>query len=76
MKKNVFLLFAALLFSATSVLAQGGTTGPLTWNIDNGTLTISGNGAMPDYDYPDYAPWFPYRTTIHTIVMGTGVTTI
>jgi hypothetical protein len=24
------------------------TAGPLNWTLDNGTLTISGEGAMPD----------------------------
>ena len=35
--------------------AQGGTTGPLTWKIENYILTISGNGEMPDYWPPDPA---------------------
>jgi hypothetical protein len=30
-------------------MAESGTAGPLRWNISGNTLTISGNGAMPDY---------------------------
>lgn len=30
----------------------------VTWALDeNGTLTISGTGAMDDYSYNDRAPW-------------------
>ena len=83
MKRHLFLLIIAALFSATSVFAQGGTTGPLTWNLSGGTLTISvtdgGTGAMPDYaDWydPDSAPWQEYEASIHTAIMESGVTSI
>ena len=77
MKKLTFTLLIATLFSVASVFAQGGTTGPLTWNIENGTLTISGEGDMPDYDiYPDTAPWSEYNLSIHTVVIETGVSSI
>jgi len=74
MKKHL-LLITAMLFSMASTFAQGGTTGPLTWNLNGGTLTISGTGVMPDYEW-DEVPWGEYQETIHTIVIGTGVTTI
>jgi hypothetical protein len=78
MKKNILLLAAAMLFSVASALAQSGTTGPLTWNINNGKLTISGEGAMPDYSPNNYyyAPWHRHQEYIDTIVMETGVTSI
>jgi hypothetical protein len=56
--------------------AQGGQTGPLTWNLNNGTLTISGNGAMPDYDFLILAPWTPYYENITIVVIENGVTSI
>ena len=68
-----------MLFSISTAFAQGGTTGPLTWKLENGTLTISGNGAMPNYSnggYYSFTPWHEYRKTIHTIVIHTGVTSI
>jgi len=55
----------------TSTSAQSGITGSLTWKINNNTLTISGNGAMPDYLY---APWYPYRASIINVVMENGIT--
>ena len=70
-----FFICGILLLGMTSVFAQGGTTGPLTWNLSDGTLTISGNGAMPNYMW-NGAPWYPYRASIHTVVMKNGVTTI
>lgn len=42
----------------TGTLVRG-TTGDLTWTIQNSTLTFSGNGEMGDYDTAKYcyAPW-------------------
>lgn len=56
----------------------GGTTGNLTWvmNSNNGTLTISGTGAMPDYDYSGHAPWYNYCSAINTVIVSEGVTSI
>ena len=76
MKKLTFTLLIATLLNVANVFAQGGTTGPLTWNLNGGTLTISGSGAMPDYGYPDYAPWYEYQESIHAVVMENSVTTI
>ena len=73
--KRHFLLITAMLFSIATAFAQGGTTGPLTWQLNGNTLTISGEGAMPDYGYNE-APWYEYRESIHTAVMEIGVTTI
>ena len=75
MKKRITFFIAIILFSATVIFAQGGTTGPLTWNLNSGTLTISGNGAMPDYELWE-APWYEYAESIHTTVIGAGVTII
>lgn len=49
----------------------------LTWAVDeNGTLTISGTGAMTDYAYSLRAPWYGYRTRITAVVAEAGVTSI
>ena len=74
MKKHL-LLITAMLFSIAIAFAQGGTTGPLAWNLENDTLTIRGEGAMPDYKF--YAPWVPsHGSPIHTIIIKEGVTSI
>jgi hypothetical protein len=75
-----FFLFAISLAGITTVQAQtSGTTGPLTWTVssDNTTLTISGNGAMPDYVMGVWGPWMdPFFEYLTTIVIEEGVTTI
>lgn len=41
-----------------------------------GTLTISGTGAMTDYTYPNGLPWADYRNNVKRVVIGRGVTGI
>ena len=76
--KKILLLVIAILLSVANTFAQGGTTGPLTWQISNDTLYISGEGAMPDYDdyYGMYAPWIDYMNAIFTLVIGDSVNRI
>ena len=75
MRKILFLL-TAMLFSAASAFAQGGTTGSLTWELNDDILTISGEGEIPDYDWSNMAPWYDYRHSIITVVMANGITSI
>ena len=73
MKKFFITLLG--LFIAFGAFAQSGTTGNLTWTISDGTLTISGTGAMPDYiSYS--APWYSYKSSIAAAVVSEGVTSI
>jgi hypothetical protein len=54
-----------------------GTCGEnLTWifNKKDGVLTISGNGAIPDYAYTNSNPWYSHPIT--TVVIGDSVTSI
>ena len=46
------------------------------WSLGNGTLTISGTGDMDDFSYPDYAPWYSSRSSIKTVIIKNGVTSI
>ena len=83
MKKHITrLLFAALLLLAlcigASAAGTSGKCGPSAyWSFDSstGTLTISGSGAMNDYEYGDY-PWMDYRNSSQTIVIGDQITQI
>lgn len=43
---------------------------------DKTTLTISGTGAMAGYDEPKSQPWYNSRSTITTVVLESGVTTV
>jgi len=48
------------------------------WSFDEatGTLTISGEGAMNDYQVQDPAPWFDYYESIVRVVIESGITAI
>ena len=86
MKKQVLsgLLVLCLIFSLLPVSAfadeatASGTCGEnLTWTLDSeGTLTISGTGAMTDYSNSDdsQAPWF--NSSIKSAIIESGVTSI
>ena len=58
--------------------ASGSCGNGVTWDYDETTktLTISGTGAMPDYEKPDDAPWCGYRNECTAIVIENGVTAI
>ena len=62
----------------STVEVDSGTCGEdLTWTLDSeGTLTISGTGAMTNYYYYSSAPWYSNRSSIVSVVIGDGVTSI
>ncbi|MDR1562246.1 MAG: leucine-rich repeat domain-containing protein [Dysgonamonadaceae bacterium] len=73
--KRIFLTTIALFMLSAVSFAESGTTGPLTWSLSNGTLTISGTGAMPNY-YSSDPPWYSYTSSITDVVIEYGVTSI
>ena len=78
-KKAIAVLLTMLLLCSVMPLAfaytvSSGTVGSLTWTLDStGTLTVSGNGAMPDMDR---FPWEAYKSQVKSLTIGTGVTEI
>ena len=79
----VVLMIASLLPAtalAADIVASGtcgaeGDGSNLTWTLDSeGVLTISGNGAMHDYDYS--SPWHENGNQIQSVFMANGVTSI
>jgi hypothetical protein len=82
MRKNhgnpLIMIIMVLTFclSVSSAFAQR-QTAEVTWvlNQDNHTLTISGEGDMPDYEW-EGAPWYAYRSLIHTVIIEPGITSI
>ena len=58
------------------IIASGTCGDNLTWTLDDaGTLTISGEGAMTNYNSGG-APWYGKRAQIKEIVFAEGVTSI
>ena len=60
-----------------TIVASGTCGDNLTWKLDDeGTLTISGKGAMTEWVHSHSAPWATYRNTINKVVIQPGVTCI
>ncbi len=80
------LLTAALCAAAASAaeIASGDCGTDAHWSLDSdGTLTVSGTGAMADYSqkykgggYIYDAPWYDNRADITSVVIGSGITSI
>lgn len=57
-----------------TVLPGGVGEDGLAWTLINGTLTISGTGAMADYSSENPAPWQAYAEQITSVMIGAGIT--
>ena len=77
-----FSVIASVSAKETNVSHTGesysGTTGDCKWSFDEdtGTLTISGNGEMGDYNDNNSAPWYLYKDLIKEVIIENGVTSI
>ena len=59
-----------------STVASGECGDNLAWTLDDqGTLTVSGTGPIPSYDYRS-TPWYDYRNQVTAVIIENGVTTI
>ena len=77
MKKRFLSMFALLLMAATGAWAQGPwTSGDCTVTLNNGTMTVSGKGAMANYEASSDRPWNDYRNDVTSVVVESGVTTV
>jgi hypothetical protein len=55
---------------------RNGRTGKLKWSHSDEMLTVSGNGAMPNYSWLTGSPWFSLHKNIIAVIVGNGVTGI
>ena len=74
---GIWLGFNAILpiSCPTSGTFSGWTNNPddlIEWAIENGTLTISGTGSIPDYIY-ERAPWTCNPEAVTNIILGDGI---
>ena len=87
MRKKILSIFLVLCMVVTllpvgafadSTPTSGKCGDNLTWRLDGSVLTISGSGAMEDYDYlNDYdVPWADFLASIEKVVISKGVTSI
>ena len=77
MRKKLFIFLLAVLTGTGTLFAANGTCGDnLTWNLTDGTLTISGTGAMTNYSSSSSVPWSSSHSSIRTVVINEGVTSI
>jgi len=81
---RIMIFVVGYLLMYNMAFAQGGTDGDITWSVENNTLTISGEGVIPDYGsimlgsyfYVTTAPWGQYYWSITTVIIEKGVTGI
>ena len=75
--KKTLLTLVALLAVTAGAWAQGPwTSGDCTLTLNNGTLTVSGKGAMADYQNSSTRPWVNNRNDITSVVVESGVTKV
>ena len=61
----------------TKDVAQSGTWGNLTWNLNEvGTLAISGSGEMNDFSLSSAEAWHAYDSDVKVVMLNPGVTSI
>lgn len=72
---SIILLIGILpLGTFTASAATSGTTGSCRWSLNGTVLTISGNGAMGNYN--SYSSLSPWGRSITSVTIKNGVTTI
>lgn len=74
-----WIITLAGLMTALGAAAQNsGNTGPLRWEYNAGTntLSITGTGAMPNYASTNDQPWKAFQSGIKTVIIGDNVITI
>ena len=72
---NTALTNAAITFSGSEL--SGNLCGEkVTWTLENGVLTISGEGQMYAYNDKDQLPWYESRYDITEVIIENGVTNI
>ncbi|MGM9551562.1 MAG: leucine-rich repeat domain-containing protein [Clostridia bacterium] len=76
--ENELLTDATIHYNSSSMPIASGECGTnLTWVLaDDGTLTISGTGDMTSWTSTSSVPWYSYRSSIKSVVIGSGVTSI
>ena len=81
-KRTHLIIWIAILFclvngySSNAQTQTSGTVGSLSWTYNAGTLTLSGKGDMPEFNWLYEPPWKGLKSNIKTVVVKEGVTSI
>ena len=68
---------ANIHYNHNNTPASGSCNENISWYYDGtGTLTISGNGAMPKYHKGNNAPWNDFASKVATVEFTEGITSI
>lgn len=68
---------AVFVSASAATVASGKCGGSAEWALtEDGTLTISGTGAMEDYKYPANPEWYDHKDMIKTVIFSDGITDI
>ena len=69
--KKLLLFFLTILIPTIAAADESGICGDYVtylYSSDTNTLTISGTGAMTDYENQIDVPWWKYRDKINTVI--------
>lgn len=64
-------------YQAKMAGSPGKVTDTINWSLDSsGVLSLTGTGAMKDYNSESEAPWYSQKSKIKKVVIGDGITHI
>lgn len=79
MKRILISVLTLIVATAMNAEVYTGTCGEnLTWKLDTseGVFEIEGSGDMTDYQISGSSPWYDYRSSIKSIIIGDNVTSV
>lgn len=70
------LLLLCQLPTVSAAQTSGKCGNNLSWSFADGTLTITGSGAMTNYSRLEQVPWYSYREQIYRLSLPEGLTNV
>ena len=75
---GLLMMLALICVHSVTVEASSGTIEgtEINWSLEEGKLTITGNGAMPNWENAAWHPWHEDDANVTSIEVGEGITAI